>query len=143
MALADGVRIADSESTNAEGGAMIPAVVILVVALLVATVFLAGALRRMVLDESATEVRLLASDAASVSFVVPHGVDAADLRAAARRGGFESIVTTSGTHQCLRVPCEAADRERLRHLLEEAHDATYNGTELDLHPVVFEGELRA
>jgi hypothetical protein len=112
----------------------------LILGLLVATVLIAGALRRVVRDESALETRLRATDTPAVSFVVPEGVDPADLRAALGRGGFDCVVATSGTHQCLHVQCHEADRARVRRLLEEAHDASYDGTELDLHPVVFEDE---
>jgi hypothetical protein len=119
---------------------MIAAAVIIVLAILVGTVVIAGALRRLVRDEADVERRLRAPDAHTISYAVPNGVDPGDLRVAATRGGFTSIVTTRGPRECLLVECNEGDRARLRHLIEGAHESAYDGSELDLHPVVFEDE---
>lgn len=119
---------------------MIAAAVIIVLALLVGTVVIGGALRRLVRDEADVERRLRAPDAHTLSYAVPNGVDPADLRVAARRGGFTSVLATSGTRECLLVECKEGDRARLRHLIEDAHEKAYDGSDLDLHPVVFEDE---
>lgn len=122
---------------------MVAAGSILVVVVLVGTALVAMAMRRVVLDDAASDRRLREAHVHTVSFEVPEGVDVADLRGAASHGGFASTVDDSGTHQRLLVQCEDTDRTRLRDLLEEAHDAAYRGTELDLHPVVFEDERPA
>ena len=122
---------------------MVAAGSILLVVVLVAGAFVAVALRRVVLDEAADERELRDAHVHTVSYSVPNGVDVADLRAAASRGGFVSTVNESDTHQCLLVRCEDHDRARLRHFLEDAHDTAYHGTELDLHPVVFDDERPA
>jgi hypothetical protein len=118
------------------------AVAIIILVLFVGTVLVAGALRRMVRDEHDVESRLLAPDSHTIAYAVPNGVDAADLRAAVARGGFTSIATTVGNHQCLLVECGESDRERVREVIGNAHEMAYDGTELDLHPVVFEDERR-
>ncbi len=122
---------------------MVAAGSIVLVVMLVAGALVAIALRRVVLDDAANERHLHDAHVHTVSFSVPNGVDAADLRAAASRGGFASAVAESDTHQCLLVQCEDHDRARLRHVLEGAHDTAYHGTELDLHPVVFDDERTA
>ena len=122
---------------------MIAAVVILVVIGLAVTVYFAGFLRRVVLDESESEARLKASTAHTISFAVPAGIDAADLRTAVTHAGFTSRLVNAGGRQRLEVLCEERQRDQLRKVLEDAHDATYDGTELDLHPVVFEDEASA
>ena len=119
------------------------AAAILVVVVLVAGALAALALRRFVLDDAATDKELRGTEAHTVSFAVPNGVDVADLRAAASRGGFASTVADSDNQQHLLVQCEATDRARLRRLLEEAHDATSHGSELHLDPVVFDDERPA
>ena len=115
----------------------------MLVVVVVAGVLVAVALRRLVLDDAAHEQDLRSPGVHTVAFAVPNGVDVADLRAAASRGGFVSTVTDSEAHQCLLVQCEDSDRARLRHLLEGAHDAAYHGTELHLEPVVFDDERPA
>ena len=119
------------------------AAAILVVVVLVAGVLVALALRRFVLDDAATDQRVRAPGAHTVSFAVPEGIDVADLRAAASRGGFVSTVVEAGAHRRLLVRCEEADRARLRQVLEQAHDASYHGRELHLGPVVFDDESPA
>lgn len=119
------------------------AAAIFVVIVLVIGVLVAIALRRVVLDDAETDQRLLSRGAHTVSFAVPNGVDVADLRAAASRGGFVSTVAETGTDQRLLVECENADRARLRRLLEEAHDAASHDAELHLDPVVFDDERPA
>ena len=51
-------------------------------------------------------------------------------------------MTSTDGHQSLQVLCSDSDRQRLRRALEDAHDSSYNGTILDLHPVIFEDEER-
>lgn len=116
------------------------AAAIFAVVVLVAGALVAIALRRVVLDDAATDQRLHAAGAHTVSFAVPNGVDVADLRAAASRGGFVSTVDETDTYQRLLVQCEESDRARLRRLLEDAHDAASHGADLRLGPVVFEDE---
>jgi hypothetical protein len=120
---------------------MSAAFVIIVLALLV-TVVIAGALRRLVRDEADVERRLRAPDAHTVSYIVPNGVDPGDLRGAVLRGGFSSTVATADTHACLLVECGEGARDRIRRLIEGVHETAYDGSELDLHPVVFEDERR-
>jgi hypothetical protein len=119
---------------------MLAAVVIIVLVLLIITVAATGGLRRLVRDESAVERRLRAPDTHTISYAIPHGVDPGDIRVAVTRGGFTGIVVTEGTQQCLVVECAESDRARLRQVIEGAHETAYDGTELDLHPVVFEDE---
>lgn len=119
---------------------MIAAAVIIVLALLVGSVVIGGALRRLVRDEADVERRLRTPDAHTLSYAVPNGVDPGDLRVAATRGGFTSVMATSGTRECLLVECEEGDRGRLRRLIEDVHKTAYDGSELDLHPVAFEDE---
>jgi hypothetical protein len=45
-----------------------------------------------------------------------------------------------GEHECLVVECDESDRPHLRQLIENAHETAYDGTDLDLRPVVFEDE---
>ena len=118
---------------------MIAAAFIILVVLVV-TVLVAGALRRMVRDEQAVETRLRAPSAHTVAYAVPDGVDPGDLRGALALGGFASIATTVGNHQGLLVECSESDRERVRELIGNAHETSYDGSTLDLHPVVFEDE---
>ena len=122
-----------------EGEAMITAAVIVLV---VVTVLVAGALRRVVRDEHAVEARLLAPSTHTVAYAVPDGVDPGDLRGALALGGIGSVATTVGNHQGLLVECSESDRERVRELIGNAHETAYDGSELDLHPVVFEDERR-
>ena len=119
---------------------MSAAVLITVLAILVGTVVIAGFLRRVVRDEEIVERRLRAPNAHTVSYAVPNGVDPGDIRGAVLKGGFSSTLTTTDTRECLLVECEASDRDRLRQLIEGAHETAYDGSELDLHPVVFEDE---
>jgi hypothetical protein len=119
---------------------MIPAAVILVLALLVGTVVIAGTLRQVVRDQVAVERRLHAPNTHTISYAVPNGVDPGDFRGALLSSGFESLVTTIDTRECLLVGCEEKDRARLRHLIEAAPESAYDGSQLDLHPVVFEDE---
>jgi hypothetical protein len=119
---------------------MIAAAFLIVLIVLVATVAVAGGLRRVVRDEAAVERRLLAPGTPTMRYAVPAGVDAANLRAAVARAGFTAIVGTTDTRQCLQVECSEGDRARLRRQIEDAHESAYDGTELDLRPVVFEDE---
>ncbi len=119
---------------------MIAGIVIVVLVVLVVTFAVAGGLRRLVREESDVERRLRSPDVHTVTYAVPNGVDPGDLRVAVARAGFTGIVVTGGTAQCLRVECASADRARLRRVIENAHERAYDGTELDLHPVVFEDE---
>jgi hypothetical protein len=119
---------------------MFAVAVIIVLVVLVGTIVIAGALRRVVRDEAEVERRLRAPGAQTISYAVPNGVDPADLRIAASRGGFTSIVTIRDERECLLVECEEGDRARLRQLIGDTHEMAYDGTELDLHPVVFEDE---
>jgi hypothetical protein len=107
---------------------------------LVITIVIAGALRRLVRDEADVERRLHAPDAHTVSYIVPSGVDPGGLRGALLRGGFSSAVATADTHQCLLVECHTGDRDRVRQLIEGVHETAYDGSELDVHSVVFEDE---
>lgn len=122
---------------------MIAAVIITILVLLVVTVAIAGGLRRLVRDESEIERRLRAPDTHTVSYAVPNGVDPGDLRVAVARNGFTSVMLMAGTRQCLLVECAEAERARLREVIESAHETAYDGTELDLHPVIFEDERPA
>jgi len=119
---------------------MIAAVVITVLFMLVVTVALAGGLRRVVRDESEVERRLRAPDTHTVSFAVPNGVDAAHMRTALQRAGFASCVSNAGPSECLLVECSEHERERVRHVIESVHESAYDGSVLDLSPVVFEDE---
>jgi hypothetical protein len=120
---------------------MIAAGVIIILAVLVGTVVIAGALRRLVRDEADVERRVRAPNAHTISYAIPNGVDPAGLRGTLLGGGFASVVSTTGTHECLLVECEESDRPRLRHLIEGASETAYDGSELDLHhPVVFQDE---
>ena len=65
---------------------MIAAAVIIVLALVIVTVVIAGALRRVVRDEADVERRLRAPDAHTIPYAVPNGVDPGDLRGAATTG---------------------------------------------------------
>jgi hypothetical protein len=119
---------------------MIAAAIIVTLVLLVGTVAVALGLRSMVRDESDVESRVRAPNAHTLAYAVPNGVDPADLRVAVALGGFTGVMASTGTRQCLLIECEAADRARLRHVIENAHEPAYDGGELDLHPVVFEDE---
>jgi hypothetical protein len=119
---------------------MITAAVLIVLLLLVVTVAVAGGLRRLVRDESDVERRLRSPATHTLLYAVPDGVDAGDLRVAVARGGFTAIVVTADTRHCLAVECAEADRARLRGAIESAHESAYDGTELDLRPVIFEDE---
>jgi hypothetical protein len=121
---------------------MFAAAFIILIALVI-TVLVAGALRRMVRDEHAVETRLRAPSAHTVAYAVPDGVDPGDLRGALALGGFASIATTVGNHQGLLVECSESDRERVRDTIGNAHESAYDGSELDLHPVLFEDERRS
>jgi hypothetical protein len=116
------------------------AIIVIVIVMLVGTAAVAGALRRLVRDEYAIESRLRAPDTHTISYAVPNGVDPGDLRAALARGGFTGIVTTTGARECLVVECGETDRARLRRVIESAHEPAYDGSELELRPVVFEDE---
>ena len=50
------------------------------------------------------------------------------------------MVTSSGSRECLLVECQEGDRARLRQLIEGAHESAYDGSEVDVHPIVFEDE---
>ena len=119
---------------------MIAAVVLIILLVLVVTVAIAGGLRRLVRDESDVERLLRSPDTHTLSYAIPNGVDPGDLRVAIARDGFTGIVVVDGTRECLKVECAEPDRARLRHVIESAHESAYDGTELDLHPVIFEDE---
>ena len=38
------------------------------------------------------------------------------------------------------MECSESDRERVRELIGNVHETSYDGSTLDLHPVVFEDE---
>jgi hypothetical protein len=113
--------------------------VALIPLVLLVTAVVAWGLRRVVMDEAARESRLRAR-AETVRYVVPHGVDHADLRAAVARAGFSSTVGTSGTSACLLIDCPESERTRLRHVLEHLHEPGWDGSELTPEHVVFEDE---
>jgi hypothetical protein len=119
---------------------MFAAAVIFVLVLLAGLV-LAGALRRLVRDESDVERRLRAPESHTISYAVPNGVDPADLRTALQRHGFTTIASSTGARQSLLVECAEADRPRVREVIGNVHETAYDGSELDLHPVVFEDEV--
>jgi len=119
---------------------MSAALLIIVLAILVGTVVIAGFLRRLVRDEEVVERRLHAPNAHTISYAVPNGVDPGDIRGAILRGGFSSTLATTDTRECLLVECENGDRARLRQLIEGVHESAYDGSDLELHPVVFEDE---
>ena len=119
---------------------MVAAATIVIVLVLLGTVVVAGGLRRLVRDESAVERRLRASDAHTVSYVVPNGVDPACFRGALAQGGFAVIERTSGTRESLVVECGETDRARLRRVLEGVRETAYDGSSPDRQPVVFEDE---
>jgi hypothetical protein len=119
---------------------MVAAVVLIVLLVLVVTVVVAGGLRRLVRDESDAE-RLLASPGVhTVTYAVPNGVDPAHLRTVLLSAGFASRPSSSGSRECLVVACTEGDRVRLRQLIANVHESAYDGTDLDLRPVVFEDE---
>jgi len=120
---------------------MIAAVVITVLVLLVVSVAAAGGRRRLVLDESSHEHRRQDPTVHTVTYAVPNGIDPVDLKGAIARGGFRAI-SMIGARHCLLVECPAADRDRLRQVIESAPETAYDGTEPDLHPVVFEDERK-
>jgi hypothetical protein len=122
-----------------EEAAMFAGAVILVLILLVG-LLVAGVLRRLVRDESDVERRLGAPGSHTVAYLVPNGVDSADLRAALQLNGFTSITSDSGAHHCLIVECAEGDRAGVRRVIESVHETAYDGRELDLHPVLFEDE---
>jgi hypothetical protein len=107
---------------------------------LIVTVVAAAALRRVVRDESDVERRLRAPGTPTISYAVPNGGDPAHLRIALGRAGFASALSHSGTRECLLVECPETDRDRVRKVIEKVHESAYDGSELDLHPAVFEDE---
>ena len=107
---------------------MVAAVIIIIV---LGTVVVAGALRRLVRDEAAVESRLRAPNAHTVSYAVPNGVDPAHLRAAIARGGFTGVALPTGMRGGLLVECGEADRARLRRVIESAYETVYDGSELE------------
>jgi hypothetical protein len=119
---------------------MIGAVVIFVLVTVVITVVVAGGLRRLVNDESDVERRLQSPETHTIRYAVPHGIDPADLRAALLSAGFSSILTNSGSGVCLVVECSEGDRSRVRQVIGSMHETAYDGSDLDLKPVVFEDE---
>jgi hypothetical protein len=119
---------------------MIAAVVITVLVLLVITVAVAGGLRRLVRDEAELERRLRAPETHTISYAVPNGVDPADVRAALLRAGYASCMSVGGGRECLLADCPEGERTRLRQVIASVHETAYDGTDLDLRPVVFEDE---
>jgi hypothetical protein len=119
---------------------MIAAAFLIILFMLAVTLVVAAGLRRLVREESEVERRLRAPDTHTVSYAIPDGVDAGDLRVAVGRAGFPGMVVLAGFGQCLKVECAEGDRARLREAIEGAHESAYDGTELDLHPVIFEDE---
>jgi hypothetical protein len=118
---------------------MIAIVGILFLAAVVAVVLVMGAARRWVLDEGATEARMLEPETHALSYLVPNGQDPAALMAALAHANFTTSTDTHGGTERLLVACEEADRAQVRHVLEEANSAGSGGTRMPDH-VRFEDE---
>ena len=121
---------------------MIAAAALVILIILVVTIAVAGGLRRLVRDEAEVEQRLRAPTTHTIAYAVPHGVDPAGLRTALRLAGFSSAMSSAGTRECLLIGCAEGDRPRIREVIEQVHETAYDGTDLDLRPVVFEDERR-
>ena len=116
---------------------MIAAAVFIVLLVLIVTVAAAGGLRRLVRDESEVERDLRSPDTHTLTYAVPNGVDPADLRIALLRAGFPSSPSRAGAREGLLVGCAEGDLARLRQVIESVHETAYDGTDLELKPVVF------
>ena len=118
---------------------MIVAAFVLILAL-VAIVAVALALRSGVKDEERTESRLRDPHTYTVTYAIPNGVDPIVFAIAVKRAGYVSIVEELGATQGLRVECDAADREKVRRIIEGVAATGYDGSALKLDHVVFEDE---
>ena len=119
---------------------MIAAAAILSIIALVAIVYIAIALRRIVEDEKRTESQLHDPHTPTVTYAIPNGIDPVVFAVALKKAGFVSVVTDVGTSEALRVRCETGDRERLRRVIEDVVVNGYDGSAVKVDHVVFEEE---
>lgn len=92
-------------------------VAVLVIGLVLVLMLL---LRRWTLDEIQTEAWLHSPTTHTLAYVVPDGQDPAVLIGALGGAGFVSRAEMEGGEEELLVACEDTDRDRVRHILEEA-----------------------
>ena len=119
---------------------MIPAAALLSILALVAIIGIALSLRSLVMDERRTESQFHDPHTPTVTYAIPTGIDPVVFAVAVKRAGYPSVVTDVGSHQGLRVRCDAGDRERLRQVLETVAVNGYDGAAVKLDHVVFEDE---
>jgi len=102
-------------------------------------VFLVLSLRRWGLERAETESRLHSPQAHIVSYLVPEGQDPAVVRAALGHAGFVTMMERGGD-QRLVVECDAADRDRVREIIQHAERSGFDGEDMHLGHVRFEDD---
>lgn len=115
----------------------------ILVGLLVLGAVLVWMVRRMTIDEAATDSRLHAPGSHALAYNVPPGQDPAVLVAALKRAGFTAIGEMQDGTERLLVDCPNPDeRSTVRDVIEhERHTAFENdGTEIYVGHVTFEDE---
>ena len=119
---------------------MIAATILLVIAALAFGIWINLYLRSWVATEARTEAHLRDPRTHAVAYAVPNGVDPVVVMRELSRAGFDAAIERVGDLECMRIECEADQRDEVRAVIEGAHLSAYDGTALKLGDVVFEDE---
>ena len=119
---------------------MAGAIILLVLIALFVGVGINVYLRSWVQAESRNEAHMRDPHTHTVAYAVPNGVDPALIRVELSRAGFNIATALVGDQECLRIECEAAQRDTVRSVIEGVHMNNYDGSALKTGHVVFEDE---
>lgn len=119
---------------------MVPALLIVVGAVLIGSIVLALFLRSYGRSQAGVEAHIYDPQTPTVAYAIPNGVDPVVFQVALTHAGYTSIVGRVGNAECVIVECGPSGRSAVRGVLEAAHANAYDGTELKLDHVVFEDE---
>lgn len=119
---------------------MITGTLIFLILLVGGAIFVAWALRAEVFETERKSERLHDPGTATVEYVLPNGVDPANVEAPLALAGFESVVDDSGGARRLLIGCAAGQRERLRDVIRDLHLTNYDGSAFRRGLVVFNDE---
>ena len=119
---------------------MAAAIILLVIVVIVVSVGVNLYLRSWVATEAESEAHMHDPRTHTVDYAVPNGVDPVVVMRELSRSGFKTAIERVGDVECMRIECEADQRDEVRALIEGAHMNAYDGTVLKLGDVVFEDE---
>ena len=119
---------------------MVAALAFLVTLVVIGGICINVVLRRWVREESRHEAHLRDPGTPTVAYAIPNGMDPVTVETALAHAGFDSGVDRVGMVQCVRIECDASQRERVRAVLEGLPLNGYDGAQLQARRVVFEDE---